>query len=73
MAGHVVGRGGVTRRSKENPTNAENRRAMFSHDGRCSIRRRSETQPLRSPSAARFHWVTFSAMARVDFIAAWLS
>ena len=30
-------------------------------------------QLLRSPSAARFHCVTLSAIMRVDFIAAWLS
>jgi hypothetical protein len=29
--------------------------------------------PLRSPSAARFHCATLSAIMRVDFIAAWLS
>jgi hypothetical protein len=30
-------------------------------------------QPLRRPSAVRFHCVTLSAIMRVDFIAAWLS
>jgi hypothetical protein len=30
-------------------------------------------QLLRRPSAARFHWLTLSAIIRVDFIAAWLS
>ena len=33
----------------------------------------SRNQLLRSPSAARFHCVTLSAIMRVDFIAAWLS
>lgn len=33
----------------------------------------SDGQPLRSPSAERFHCVTLSAIIRVDFIAAWLS
>ena len=39
-------------------------------------RRGSRTMPdqlLRSPSAARFHCETLSAIMRVDFIAAWLS
>jgi len=30
-------------------------------------------QPWRSPSAARFHCATLSAIMRVDFIAVWLS
>src|SRR5262245_49178805 len=34
---------------------------------------RTANQALRSPSAARFHCVTLSAIMRVDFIAAWLS
>ena len=31
------------------------------------------SQPLRRPSATRFHCATLSAIMRVDFIAAWLS
>ena len=34
---------------------------------------RAARHPLRRPSAVRFHCATFSAMMRVDFIAAWLS
>lgn len=57
---------------KERPLKAENRRAMARTAVLVQLRY-AAAQLLRSPSAARFHWVTFSAIARVDFIAAWLS
>src|SRR5205085_1991970 len=50
----------------------QNRRAPVGGGGVLTRRRRGN-QLLRSPSAARFHCVTLSAIMRVDFMAAWLS
>jgi hypothetical protein len=54
-----------------NQTAAQAACAAANHEVRVTRERRS--QLLRSPSAVRFHCVTFSAIIRVDFIAAWLS
>ena len=52
----------------------QNRRASFKGKAAAlDVGNETDGQPLRSPSAARFHCETLSAIMRVDFIAAWLS
>jgi hypothetical protein len=66
--------GSKPRAQQPNFENASFRSGPWDHPGMTHHARRRErrsaNQPLRSPSAERFHCATLSAIMRVDFIAA---